>query len=476
MTDPTRTPPLPGGNDDSARRRQAQLRLRLLKGEWLEDLIQHMREHFSAARQQAMGKPDLSTNLWQSIIGQLSVLYDRPAVIRHEDPEAAERATQLLADAGWWSLAGELQRFTLACRECFVRPTLAQDGGVLLRIVTPDCVYAEGAPESPDLPAKLVEARLRDLGDGEEWFWDAFDVSDPAAPTYRVLRAKDEEDVTEQVLGSTDWPAEFRDEDGRPLLPYATYHAKRTGRLWDWRAQAEAVDGSLTIAVLWTWWVHCVRDSAWAQKWTMDAVLRGTQRTGSGSGQASTIDTDPSSVMQFRADGDRASIGQWTPPVDPLTLGTSISEFEQRLLVHFGLTPGDAQRTGGGPSSGYAISLRREPVRQAQRRFAPNFARGDQQLLRIVSGLVRGTDMQIPADGYSITYPGPPKSWEETQAELDRLAALGAVGLASKVDAYLELYPGTTREQAAEALALIEQEGRQFGALAAPTQPGATGR
>lgn len=470
MKAPDRHPPLPGGSDDQERRRAAELRLRMLRGEWLDDLVDHMRQHFSRSRQDQVGKPDLSTNMWDAIIRQLSVLYDRPAVIRHEDEEGAERATALLAEAGWPSLSQNLQRVTLGCREAFVRPTLASDGEtLLLRIVTPDHVYAEGSADSPDLPVYYVEARLRDIGDGPEWCWDVIDVRSPADPDYLVLRAKDEDDITERVRGVTGWPDQWRDEDGSPLMPVATYHAQRTGNLWDWRAWAEAVDGSLTISTLWSWWVHNVRDAAWAQKWTVDAQLRGTSSTGTGMAQRSTIDTDPSSVMQFRSDGDRAAIGQWNPPIDPLTLGTALSEYEQRLLVHFDLRPGDAQRVGGGPSSGYAISLRREPVRAAQRRYAPTFRRGDEQLLRIVSALYRGTPRAIPGDGYAISYPGPPKSWEETQAEVERLAALGAVGLASKVDAYLELHPGTSREAAVEALLQIEQEARQFGPLAAPT-------
>ena len=101
---------------------------RILVAGWLDDLVDHMRQHFSRSRQDQVGKPDLSTNMWDAIIRQLSVLYDRPAVIRHEDAEGAELATALLAEAGWPSLSQSLQRVTLGCREAFVRPTLASDG------------------------------------------------------------------------------------------------------------------------------------------------------------------------------------------------------------------------------------------------------------------------------------------------------------------------------------------------------------
>lgn len=474
-TTAARYPTLPGDADEQARRESARLRLRLLRGEWFDDLRRHMAQHFDPIREHAVGKPDTSTNLFSAVIDQLAVLYDRPPIIRHDDPAAAERATELLAGAGWWSLGGMLQRYALGCREAFVRPVVTEAGDLLLRVVTPDLVHAEESPDAPDLPAMMQEARMRELGEGDDqWYLDVLDVRDPANPSYRILRIGDGEDVTERVRGSTDWPQQFRLADGAPVMPYATYHAKRTGRLWDWRTGAESVEGTLTVAVLWSWWVHCTRDSAWSQRWTMDAALRGSKRSGTGTAEHSAIVTDPSSVMQFQSDGDRATIGQWVPAIDPLTLGTAIGEFEQRLLVHFGLSPGDVQRAEGA-SSGYAITLRRESVRQAQRRMASQFERGDVELLRLISCLYRGTDKAIPEDGWSVSYPGPPKSWDEVQAEMNRLGELAALGLASKVDAYMELHPGTTREQATEELRRILDEDRMLGALR-PVQPGPMAR
>lgn len=455
-------PTLPGDADDEARRSAARQRLRILRGEWIDDLAAHLAVHFDAVRERIVGKPDISTNVLGSVVDQLSVLYAQGATVQHQDAAAAVRASEMLAEAGWASLGTEVQRYTLGLREGFLRPSLTSDGRLLLRVVTGDHIHAEASSDEPDLPALVVEARLRTVGGETGWYHDILDVRDKAAPTYRIVRARDGEDVTALVRdGETGWPAQFRRADGTPVMPYVTYHAQRTGRLWNWRVGSEAVEGTLTTAVLWTWWIHCVRDAAWAQRWTLDANARGTSARGAGASMAASIATDPSSVMQFESRGDRAAIGQWNPAIDPLTLGTSIGEFEARLLVHFGLSPGDAQRTEA--QSGYAITLNRSAIRQAQRSYAPQFARADTYLLLLVSCLMRGTPNAIPEDGWTVTYPGLPKDWSEIQADIEKAAGLIAAGLASKVDSYMDLHPGMGREQAVAELKRIADETRALG-------------
>lgn len=455
----SRIPPLPGDTDDAGRRNHARLRLRLLTGEWQDDLARHMSQHFDPIRERIVGRPDASTNLLESVTGQLSALYDRQPVLAHEDEGAVQLATGLLAEAGWASIGATYQQYTLGIRECHLRPSLGPKG-LVLRIVTPDCVEAEAAPDDPDMPIRLTEARVRNLGGRDEWFWDRFDLRDPEAPSYQIIRARDGEDVTTAFLPSAEYPQVFRLPDGEPVLPYATYHARRTGRLYNWRTGIEAVEGTLTTAVLWSWWLHSVRDSAWAQRWTLDARLRGGNVTGSGSSGAATVSTDPSSVMQFASDGDRASIGQWNPPVDPLTLGTAIAEWEQRLLVHYDLSPADVQARSGTPTSGYSISLQRSAVRRVQQKIQPEFLRGDLQMLRILSAATSMSSTPLPSEGWSISYPGQPRSLEEIRGDLERHTLLIEAGLESRVDAYMDIHAGISREQAIEQLRRIADENR----------------
>lgn len=461
----TEIPPLPSATPDAGPRRQeARRRIRLLDGSWFLDLQQHMSEHFDPVRERIVGRPDISTNLFASITEQLAVLYDRKPILGHEDKDAVAFVDGLLTEAGWWSLGTRLQQYTIGLRECFQRPTWTSKG-LLLRTVTPDAVDAEGSPECPDEPWLLTEARVRSIEGKPQWYWDRFDIRDPERPIYQILRAKDGEDVSPLVLGDAAGTYPFRGESGEPLIPYATYHAQRTNDLWSWRRLAEAVDGTLTVAVLWSWWVHLVRDTSWAQRWTINAALRGASTKGSGASTSASVTTDPSSVMQFMSDSDfPAAIGQWSPPTDPLTVGTALAEYESRMLMHFGLTPADVQRSESA-SSGYSISLRRDAVRAMQRRFIPQFERGDKQLLRIISCLGRmqpdgSPTVKIPEDGWSITYPGQPESAEEMEARLAKWERLTAAGLASRVDAYMAHYPNVDRDQALDALRRIADENR----------------
>lgn len=455
----SRSPILP--DDDAGRREHSRLRLRLISGEWFDDLRGHMSQHFNALRERMVGKPDMSCNLFESTITSLSMLYSRPPTIVHADQGAADRISMLLADAGWQSLGARNQEYTLAMNESFIRPTLTPKG-LLLRVVTPDMITAEADPDEPDVPVKITEARVRTINGEQDWYWDVFDIRDQFNPIHRIVRAKDGEDFTQAILGTTEYPNQYILKDGTPVLPYAIYHAKRTGKLFNWRDGVEAVEGTLTNAVLWSWWVHNVRDACWAQKWGMDIQPAGANSTGSGHASANTVVTDPSSVQLFRSDGDRASVGQWGPAVDPLTLGTSLAEFEQRLLVHFGLSPADLQQSSAG-QSGYAISLKRSAVREAQRRFAPQFERGDQQLIRIISAITKGSPLEIPADGYTVNYPGLPQSIDEMQAEQNKHNILIEAGLESVVDSYMALHPGVSREVAVAALQRIKQENQLLG-------------
>jgi len=467
-----RMPPLPGGSDEKARRDHVRKRRRILTGQWEHDLERHLSDHFDPIRKHVQGKPDMSTNVFRSVVNQLSKLYSRPPTVHVPDEVTEEQAEPFLTEvdeAGWWQMATRLQRLTIGLRECLVRPSWSEEGGLMFRIVTPDMVYAEASANRPDQPNYVVEARPRIIEGEEEWTWDVADLRDLDNPYFRVYLAKssdDYEDITADVLGDTFEGAAypFRDEEGEPVMPYVLYHAQRTGELWDTYEGMEMVEGSLTISVLWTYWLHNTRDCAWAQKWTIDAFLRGTSKKGKKKDYSdhSAVTTDPSSVMQFRTDGQTSgSIGQWNPPVDPKTLGDAIADFESRLSVHFDIGPNDFERTGQA-ESGYAISIKRDAVREAQRQFEPQFNRGDSMLLTLSAIVLNASDSLEGGDveeaGYSLTYPGLPKTAAEIEVDLTKHEKLRALGLESLVDAYMDLHPGVTREKAIEELLRIKEE------------------
>ncbi|MFH1498822.1 MAG: hypothetical protein ABII82_13455, partial [Verrucomicrobiota bacterium] len=86
----------------------------------------------------------------------------------------------------------------------------------------------------------------------------------------------------------------------------------------------------------------------------------------------------------------------------------------------------------------------------------------DTELLEKTAAMMNagGANPPWPEEGWSIEYPGLPRTGSEVQVGLERLEKLEALGLASKVDGYMELHPGITREAALEALRRIKQETR----------------
>jgi len=483
----SRIPPLPGGSDEYQRRNQARKRIRLLTGLWLPDLMQHLQEHFNSIRIEAIGKPDLATNLLLAMDEQLSVLYATRQLIYHDGLSAdqMEEVYEILGRSGWFSMAREHQMNVLAIQESLFRPSTTESG-LLLRMATPDMLVASAPTTNPDIPDRLVEARLRTIknarGEPEQmWTWDEYDVRDKENPTYRILTASTEEgqkDITALVTGeersgemypyrwTQDDPSQHR-KAGDPYLPYSLYHAKRTGKLWNGMAGLEVVEGTLTVAVLWTYWLHNVKDAAWQQKYSIDAFLRGVGDDGANlHDRRETVITDPVSLMQFASDGDHPAVGTLPPAIDPDTLGRAVTHYEHRIGIYYGLGPSDFERSEA--ESGYAISLKREAVREAQRRYEPEFRRGDLDLLEKMAAMVNRTpglcSFAWPESGWGIEYPGLPKTAQEIASSLDQLKTYEEMGLASEVDAYQMIHPGVSREQALKALLTVKEERRKLQA------------
>jgi hypothetical protein len=391
-----------------------------------------------------------------------------------EDIAAAVQATK---DARWWSMATRNQRNVLGMSECFVRPSWKRSGGMMYRIVTPDTVSASSSPDEPDLPDYVVEARARVVEKERVWTWDIVDLRDPLNPRFEIQLAEEFHGahqgaaLTEMFIPGglpSGYPDQWIDSDNVPVNPYVLYHKATTGMLFDPFENLEIVDGTLTIASLWSFWLHCVRDASWPQRWAMNVIVGGMEvDTNNGvQGLSKQVTTDPASLtMLYEGPGQLApSVGQWSPGSDPSTLGDAIAKFEARLGVHFNIGADDFHRSGSA-ESGYAISMKRAAVREAQKSFVPEFARADAELMRVTSVILNNeTSAGVPESGYSLTYPGLPTSPQETKETLEEHDMKLGRGLESPVDAYMDLNPGLTRDQAMADLVRVTEENRQLAA------------
>ena len=480
MSDPA--PQLPNPTDldaaERARWEHSALRKRLLRGTWEDDLVRYLRREVQDLRRRAWGQPDTTKNTFRSVVRQLSVLYDREPVVSHEDSDTARRMTELLTSAGAWTKARRHQVNVVGMRESLWRvatvgPSSAPE--LQLRLVTPDTVLAVPHRDRPDTPVAISEWRERLVDPDDDssdavWTRDVLDVSDPGAPVYRI-EDEDGADLTALYLGQ-EFSGEaypYRSRDGAPILPYVLTHAEDTGHLWDPYEGAELVEGALVVAVLWTFWRHCVRDASWPQRYASNArPAGGVRHDDERNPGVGSVPTDPGSILLFREDGPgSAAVGQWEPGADPSKLGEAIRAFMADTAADWGLNPSDIQRVHADPRSGYAIAISRESIRTNQRRMEPQFRRGDLQLLETVAGVWgSATDEWLPGNGWNIAYPGLPLTADEERQAIERWEAQARLGVTSPVDLYRQIHQ-VDRDTAVAALTKIREDRVRFGGVIA---------
>ena len=442
-------PPAPPEEADRARMEHGRLRRRLLTGAWRQDLEQFMAREIDATRRLTWGNVDVTKNVFRSVVHQLAVLFDTEPVISHDTSQAAATLDPFIQKSGLWEMCRTLQIYTVGQRESLIRldaVVASAQGGeprVQVRVVPADLVYGHGSHEEPDTPVYLCE--------------------------YRQRKSDGEEDLSEQFLGSKGglsgdaYP--YRYQNGAPFIPYTLFHAERSGSgsLFSPYEGAELVEGSLVVAVLWSFWKKCVKDNSWPQRWCIGVRPAGGYKT---QDNIAYISTDPSSLLNFEATTDKApQIGQFDPASDPTALGESIRQYSSDLALDFGISATDVARVSANPRSGYAIALSKEGVRAAQRRAEPAARRGVVELLGKFAAMVNIlTGAGLPEDNWAVFFPGVPLSSEEKKQRIEEWSKQAELGVASPVDLYMAIN-SVTREVALEALQRISQERRQFMAV-----------
>ena len=486
--DPANLPPVPADSSEARRWDETRRRRRMLYGSWRGDLVTRLALSIGDIRREAWGEPDLSSNVFRSSVSALAVLYDRTPTVSHDTPAAAG-LVQLVQSAGLWSLLQRVQRDALGMREMLVRVDARERPGgaveLIYRPVFPDLVLAVPNPEAPSEALEVREARIRTNTQTSKarWTWDVWDIRGDAR--HCILDAEfgsagadisHEYGLPEGGLTGDAYPC--RREDGTPVIPYAMYHAAQTGALWDAYELTELVEGSLTCAVLWTFFGHCIRNASWPQRYLVN-VDAGADVEGDTDGtQRRTMVVDPAVVLQLRSgSGDNASqplVGQWQPGADPEAMQEAVALYERRVAAYAGISPADVQRVAGDPRSGQAIALNHEAQREAQRRYEPVFRPSDERLLAI-SAVVANAKAQrrlYPEDGYRVAYQALPLSPTEQQSERDEISGLIDLGLLDIVTAFQRLNPGLSRADAERGLdAIAEINARRQAKRAAATKP-----
>jgi hypothetical protein len=468
-------PPSPNEIDELERWKHTRLRRRMLYGYWARDLHERLKKTVGALRKEAWGEPDLSSNVFRASVSQLAVLYDGPPDVTHDDADAAA-VIKAVRGSGLWSLQQRVQRDVLGLREMFVRVDIA-DGKPCFRPVFPDLVIATPDPEYPDRPAVIKEAVLRRDPAGKiRWTYDVTSILGDT-PVYQVVDAESGEDLSPNFLvdpeGNKAPIGGFRGEtypfkmlDGEARLPYVLYHASKTGCLFDPYEARELVEGSLTVAVLWTFFTHCVRSASWPQRFVVNARLPSVGLEGDGETQRGVIVADPSVILELESSEESSGqvmASQWATAADPSVMQEAIGQYERRVAGYAGISPADIQRVSGDPRSGYALAISREAQREAQRRFEPQFREADCELLGLAAMMMnRANGSSLPEAGYRLAYRSVPMSADERQAQRDDMLARIDAGLLDKISAYQLEHPGVSDDDAARALENIARINARF--------------
>lgn len=477
--------PIAPNDDTRARWSHTEQRRKLIQGTWSDLLEEELYRHLPADRRESWGVADMSSNALEQVTRQLSQLY-------HEQPKVTVEPDQDISDligrngyvtqAGFFQLMQRVQQYTLAMRECCVRidvtppDTDARVAGITYRIVTPDFVYAESHADAPDTMVYYQEYRLRynHIEDEYEWVCDIIDCKDLNEPKFGMYKIKSDgsigEDVSDMYMGSpaltgSNYP--YRGSDGLPFIPVQLYHAEKTSQLFNPYDGATCFFGTLSSAVLFSFYLHLVRDSCWSQKYISNLHLAGQNSVDQEfAARRNTVTTDPSSILVFTSDPDNTTqpmIGSFEPSADPLKMLESITAYEARIASSSGITGGNVLKTSGDPRSGYAISLDRSQVREVQKKFAPVFRLNDEELIAKTAKLCnRYLKTNLPEKGYRVQYQQLQMSPEETKELRTDVIEKLKNGLISPVDAIMILNPDLDEIGAKNELMRIRKERAEF--------------
>lgn len=476
-------PPAPSNPEEARRWEHTRHRRALMEGRWAPLLEARLQAQLGTVRRAAWGIPDLSSNPFRVVATELSTLYDAAPDIRHNtDADAAEPligSDGEIARSGLWSQMSRFQSMAIALREMWMRADV-ENGRISYRPVSPDMTIAESDPARPTVPLSFAELRPRNIDGKNVWTWDAFDIRNPDAPSYRVHIAGDGatfgKDVTEQVLGAAfsgdAYP--YRKADGTPVLPVVLYHAALYGdRLFDPYYGIELYEGALNLSVYYSFLAHCLRDASYPQRYAVGVRVAGMgQVDGNTAASRAEVITDPTTILMFDpvAETTQPMVSQFQAGADVEKIEATIAAIAHRLATDAGLSPSELQRVSGSAKSGYAISLSNEGKRTAQRKYILQFQGADEELIALSAILLnRATGTDYPESNYRIHYREIPLSPEELQARRTHVMEMMAAGLMDRVEALR--YFGSLSEQDAviRLKAIDEMNGK------APPAPSAEG-
>lgn len=442
----------------SRRMEHQRLRWRLMYGLGEADIRARLRQSLGSVRESAWGALDLTANPLLNIWSQAAATYRSEPIVYA--PTGLQDVADLVAESGHWSLMQRVQRDALALREHIVRIDVdPEDPDAVVTVPVPPYLCEPVVDRRvPYRAVAMVEHRPDPDEDGK---WVRI-VTDPRDRVHVAFDA-DALDVSDRVLGGrftgNDYP--FVGPSG-PILPYVPYRAALTGGFWDSFTGREMVETTLQLGLLYSFYIHIVKDASWLQRYAVGLEVGGAVADDE-SGRSEVV-TDPATLLLLRVvDGHEGpvDIGQLAAAADPEAVLRSIQAYERRA-VDAALGTANVSRSNSDIRSSFSLAVSRDEQRELQRSYEPVFRRSDLELLRKVSALM---GVEAPkAERWRIDYRAIPRSPQESAAEMDRLTKAVEAGLMSRVEAYRVLHPQLTEAEALQAVEQIAQMNRRTAA------------
>lgn len=519
---PGLTRPMMPTATDQARSIHQFARLQILMEEWDEILEDWRGIHIGAERAQVWGPVDTSSNTLADMARQLSTpgLYGRRPRWRNRD----DRAEALTGDgglydrAGWFSKMPFVSYLTLGLGDWFTRWNVDPRRRFTAELVPPHDVYLREDPDSKGRAIEMWRLRRLFLEPEEKWIygWEVYDLGrvGPAGkftrpPSYRIHEATNGAAASDGVpfvgggLGE-DLSRRFvfdpmtgeagalvgdrypwiSNVDGMPRFPWAHHKDADTGQLWNTFTKRGAHRGALNAALYWTYAGHCARDATGSYvivaglqpgniQTVIDASRQGfTRDPVNGSVPVQTKLITPGAIDYHETKDDQTPfVHEVGPGVNLADVRDFADAYEMKQATRWGLNPSDLSRTAANPSSAAALMVSNEGKREFAAQVESVFRASDLAGVEAAAIVARvGGLGTFPEQGYSIEYQKIPRSPVEEKERREDLTWQQDQGMMSKIDVYRELNPGTTREDAIEALRKVQTDNAET-APAEPTEP-----
>ena len=379
----------------------------------------------------------------------------------------------LLRAAGWASKMQSVEYLAYGMNTCGVLPSWSDDLGRLVLAMCPShLLWFTSHDDDPTVAVIQRRLQVRSVYGDDCLAWDIWDVSDPASPVFRIVKAQRGgelgEDITEIVTGGGPLVGDaypYRDTGGRPFAPIVLYRTHDDSSMWSWHRGKGAFRGSLMAVLYNSHSGKLARDSISQGGIMIDAEpVGGNVGYDNGGRGVVSIDFEAGDILHYRSTGaSQPSYKELKPGANLQSVAAFAAAYSASVAVEMGVTPTDAVRVGSNPMSGVAIHLTNAARREEQHRIAPLMRGADLELFARVAALASMAGQAVPPVGYDVDYYEIPMSPAEERDRRDATTWEISSGLASPVDAYIERHPSLTREEALIELARIRQEIASLG-------------